>query len=77
MEEDLYYLMRNPSSPNGELHIFRNDEDKCFCEKLSIRNAQRTNASELKAEREMRFLCADIGKKVCGICVAELYGDYD
>ncbi len=48
----------------------------CF-NTLSIHDAQRTNVSELKAEREMRFLCADIGKKVCGICVAELYGDYD
>lgn len=77
MEKDLYYLMENPDSPNKELHIFKNEEDECFCEKLSIYDARKINVSEPKTEREMRFLCADIGKKVCGICIAELYGDYD
>ena len=48
-----------------------------FCEKLSIHDARKINVSEPKTEREMRFLCADIGEKVCGICIAELYGDYD
>ena len=55
----------------------KNKEDECFCEKLSIHDARKINVSEPKTEREMRFLCADIGKKVCGICIAELYGDYD
>ena len=77
MEKDLYYLMENPDSPNKELRIFKNKEDECFCEKLSIHDARKINVSEPKTEREMRFLCADIGKKVCGICIAELYGDYD
>lgn len=77
MEKDLYYLMENPDSPNKELHIFKNKEDEYFCEKLSIHDARKINVSEPKTEREMRFLCADIGKKVCGICIAELYGDYD
>lgn len=48
-----------------------------FCKKLSIHDARKINVSEPKTEREMRFLCADIGKKVCGICIAELHGDYD
>ena len=69
--------MENTDSPNKELHIFKNNENKCFCEKLLIHDALKINISEPKTEREMRFLCANIGKKVCGICVAELYGDYD
>ena len=62
MEKDLYYLMENPDSPNKELHIFKNKEDECFCEKLSIHDAWKINVSEPKTEREMRFLCADIGE---------------
>ena len=48
MEKDLYYLMENPDSPNKELHIFKNKEDECFCEKLSIHDARKINVSEPK-----------------------------
>lgn len=36
MEKDLYYLMENTDSPNKELHIFKNNENKCLCKKIVI-----------------------------------------
>ena len=76
MEKDLYYLMENPNSPNKELHIFKNDEDKCFCKKLSFRETSVTNNSAPVTKSEMRFLCAKKGEKVCGTCVSKLYGNF-
>lgn len=76
MEEDLYYLIRNPSSPSGELHIFKNDENKCLCKKLSFRETSVTNDSDTITKSEMRFLCAKKGEIICGTCVSKLYGNF-
>ena len=76
MEKDLYYLMENPDSPNKELHIFKNDENKCLCKKLSFHKTSVTNDSDTVTKSEMRVLCADKGEKVCGVCVSKLYGNF-
>lgn len=74
MEKDLYYLMENPDSPNKELHIFKNNENKCLCKKLSFHKTSVTNDSDTVTKSEMRFLCADKGEKVCGFVYLNFMG---
>lgn len=47
-----------------------------FVKKLSFHKTSVTNDSDTVTKSEMRFLCADKGEKVCGVCVSKLYGNF-
>ena len=70
-----------------ELHLFEGDftnvkEKKCNSKQISICEKMDKNESEgnlffCEDENIARTKCAQLGRKVCGICVSHLYATYD
>ena len=73
---ELYYLMKN-AKQNDELHIFAGESDKSICKKLNLADTVEIEDSDkIIDENKMRKLCAEKGRKVCGTCIASLYGNF-
>ena len=70
----------------GELHLFEGEttsdsKGKCATETLSIcgKMQDSDNAENVFAcanDKLARHECAEIGERVCGICVSRLYASY-
>ena len=74
---ELYYLMKNANKQNNELHIFAGESDKCICKKLNLADTVEIEDSDrIVNESEMRKICAEKGRMVCGTCIASLYGNF-
>lgn len=75
----IYTLKEHPRT--GEYHLFEATpapEDRCTPEKKSMCELMDTvkgNIFACKSEKEAFLECAKLGKKVCGNCMKELYGN--
>jgi hypothetical protein len=84
MAEQLYSIKQRPDTE--EYHIFYaswNDADKTcvlkgesICKKMNFDKNAKT-ISGCQNEKITRVKAAEIGRKVCGICVSNLYTTYD
>ena len=74
-------------SDTEELHLFEgqlnppNSETKCTSESNSICGKMKWEKGTAgfsceTDEKTVRQKCAEMGRKVCGICVSSLYADY-
>lgn len=85
-----YYIYRRPDSE--EHHIFRgtwnpilrrcsiDDELTSICQKMELKTPQERKAHEAFScldEQDARDQCAVLARKVCGICVSNLYATPD
>lgn len=74
---EFYYLMQNRNNRSNELHIFAGESDISICKKLNIKDATDIQDSDkIVDENEMRELCCEKGRQVCGTCVSSLYGNF-
>jgi len=73
-----YTLKVNKNS--GEYHLFKGEmtekactsDGKSICTKM-LNSDSENNVFQCKDEDEARMQCATHGRKVCGICVSDLY----
>ncbi|MBU0613719.1 hypothetical protein KJ766_00320 [Patescibacteria group bacterium] len=82
MKKPLYTLKKK--SQTGELHLFEAEEvskNSCLpnewslCKKMN-KNSSVENTFLCQTEDSARVLCAETGRKVCGICISHLYETY-
>ena len=66
-----------------EIHLFPSitRANNCFAELNSICKKMKTEESEKSHfncldDEDARFVCANLGRTVCGTCVSSLYGQY-
>ena len=89
-KEKLYGILKNVNVENEELHIIEVEIDKydnnrkpiyvavtekCICKRLK-HNEGRFLEKSVGNEVDMRYLCAERGRQVCGTCVSNLYGNF-
>ena len=79
--ETVYTLKENKNT--NEYHLFKatmNLDNKCtpslnsICKEMSKDNSKGNKFACLN-EKDARLECAKIGRKVCGTCVSNLYGN--
>lgn len=88
-KEKLYDIIKNVNVENEELHIieveiddYDNDgnpkyvvsTEKCICKRLGYNEGGLEKS--VGNEVDMRYLCAERGRQVCGTCVSNLYGNF-
>jgi len=49
---------------------------KCLCKALEVYDVEYCKKKTLHNEDEIRMICANIGRQVCGRCISTLYGDF-
>lgn len=82
---DAYTLKKHKET--NELHLFKGEmtpqdkEHKCSSRQKSIcrkmdKSENMGNVFSCATEQEARDQCAKLGRRVCGICVSDLYATY-
>jgi len=56
-----------------EYHLFKGKSSKSICKKMSQPCENIEHKFSYKDEDEARLKCAEVGRKVCGICISHLY----